>query len=71
MGRRDTIVHSIYNDPKILDGIALGEFFIPKRRSRHHSSVEMKDEILNLIRLTVMDTLWNMSRPQEKISHLS
>ena len=54
-----------------MDEIALGEFFIPKRRSRHHSSVEMKDEILNLIRLTVMDTLWNMSRPEEKISHLS
>ena len=31
MGRRDTIVYSIYNDRKILDEIALGEFFIPKR----------------------------------------
>ena len=49
MDRRDTIVHSIYNDPKILDEIALGEFFIPKRRSRHHSSVEIEDEILNFI----------------------
>ena len=52
MGRRDTIVYSIYNDPKILDEIALGEFFIPKRRSRHHFSVEIEDEILNLIATT-------------------
>mgnify|MGYP000659941176 CR=1 FL=1 len=26
MSRRDTIVYSIYNDPKILDEIAVGEF---------------------------------------------
>ena len=31
MGRGDTIIYSIYNDPKILDEIAEGEFFIPKR----------------------------------------
>ena len=35
-----------------LDEIALGEFFIPKRRSRHHFSVEIEDEILNLIATT-------------------
>ena len=31
MGRGDTTVYSIFNDPKILDEIALREFFIPKR----------------------------------------
>ena len=31
MGRRDTTVYLSYDDPKILDEIALKEFFILKR----------------------------------------
>ena len=48
MGRRDTTVYSIYNDPKILDEKRQqGE--LAYCLNRHHFSVEIKDQILNWI----------------------